>query len=242
MKAMILAAGYGTRLKPLTNNKPKALVEVQGAPLLQHAINNLKKFGFNDIIINIHHFADQIIEFLKINNNFGLNIQISDESEQLLDTGGGIKRAKEYLGNETFLVYNVDILTNIDIRKLIDQHKRSDALATLAVKERETTRQILFDEENNLCEWRNVVTNEVKSCRKPSGNLKPLGFNCIHVINPEIFDLFIEEGAFSIMDFYLRIAKTHNIKAFITNDAEWYDIGRFSHIEEINKKTLDFLS
>lgn len=241
MKAMILAAGYGTRLKPITDNKPKALVEVQGAPLLQHAINNLKKHGFKDIIINVHHFANQILNFLEANNNFGINIQISDETELLLDTGGGIKKAQKYFNNEPFLVYNVDILTNIDINKLIEQHKKSNALATLAVKERETTRQILFDDENNLCEWRNIVTGEVKTCRKPIGQLKPLGFNCIHVINPEIFELFIEEGAFSIMDFYLRIAKTHNIKAFITNDAEWYDIGRFSNIHEVNSKHLNFI-
>ncbi len=217
---MILAAGYGTRLKPLTDNKPKALIEVQGAPLLEHAINYLKKFNFTDIVVNVHHFADQIIDFLKKKENFGINIQISDEREQLLDTGGGLKKAKQFFNNEPFLVYNVDILSNINLHDLIKTHKNSNALVTMAVKERYTTRQILLDEDLNLCEWRNVVTGEKKVSRTPNGELKPLGFSCIHVINPEIFDLMDEDGSFSIMPFYLDIAAKQKIKAYVHNESE----------------------
>jgi len=242
MKAMILAAGYGTRLKPLTDNKPKALIEVQGAPLLEHAINYLKRFNFTEIVVNVHHFADQIIDFLKVKQNFGVTIHISDEREQLLDTGGGLKKARHFFSTkEPFLVYNVDILSNINLNELIKTHKNSDALATLAVKERSTTRHILFDEELNLCEWRNVVTGEKKVSRTPNGELKPLGFSCIHVISPEIFDLMKEDGPFSIMPFYLDIAAEQNIKAYIHNESEWYDVGRYEHVAEINAKKIDFL-
>ena len=238
---MILAAGFGSRLKPLTDDKPKALIEVQGAPLLEHAINYLKRFGFTDIVVNVHHFAEQIIDFLKEKQDFGINIQISDEREQLLDTGGGLKKARHFFNNESFLVYNVDILSNIDLHDLIKVHKNSDALATLAVKERSTTRHILFDEDLNLCEWRNVVTGEKIVSRQPKGKLKPLGFSCIHVINPEIFDLMKEDVPFSVMPFYLNIATKHNIKAYVHNESVWYDVGRFEHVAEINAKRIDFL-
>jgi N-acetyl-alpha-D-muramate 1-phosphate uridylyltransferase len=239
---MIPAAGIGTRLKPLTNNKPKALVEVQGAPMLQHAIKYLIRFGIKDIIINVHHFAEQIIEFLEKNQHFGINIQISDETDLLLDTGGAIKKAAHFFNNEPFLVYNVDIFTDINIGELINCHENSDALITMAVKERSTTRPILFDENLNLCEWRNVVTGEKKSCRKPTGELKPFGFSCVQVINPEIFDLIDKEGPFPIIPFYLDIAAKHNIKAYVHNESTWLEVGRFENIAEINAKKLDFLN
>jgi MurNAc alpha-1-phosphate uridylyltransferase len=241
MKAMIPAAGLGTRLKPLTDNKPKALVEVQGAPMLQHAIKYLMKFGFTDIIINVHHLAGQIYDFLKKNQNFGINIQISDESDLLLDTGGAIKKAEPFFENEPFLVFNVDIFTNINIHELIKYHKNSDALITMAVKNRETTRPILFDEDLNLCEWRNLVTGDKKICREANGKLTPFGFSCVQVINPGIFDLIKEKGPFPIIPFYLDIASKHKIKAYVHNESEWYEVGRYENIAEINAKKLDFL-
>ncbi len=243
MKAMILAAGHGTRLQPLTNNKPKALVEIKGVPLLEIIIKRLIKFGFKDLIINLHHFADQIIDFLSINQNFGINIQISDESEQLLETGGGIMHAKWFLDdNHPFLVYNVDILSDIDLNEMVEFHQKNNSMVTLAVKERETTRQILFDDENNLCEWRNVQTRECKISREPIGNLKPLAFSGIHILSPKIFNLIEETGAFSIMDVYLRLAKNHSIKAFDHSHTKWFDLGRYEHVLEFNEtEDLDFL-
>lgn len=238
---MIPAAGLGTRLKPLTNNKPKALVEVQGAPMLQHAIQYLIRFGIKDIIINVHHFADQIVAFLEKNQNFGINIQISDETDLLLDTGGAIKKAEYFFENKPFLVYNVDIFTDLNIHELIEAHKNSDALLTMAVKERKTTRPILFDEDLNLCEWQNVVTGEKKTCREPLGKLTPFGFSCVQVINPEIFDLIHQEGPFPIIPFYLNIAAKHKIKAYVHNESTWLEVGRFENIAEINAKKLDFI-
>ncbi len=240
MKALILAAGYGTRLQPLTNDKPKALVELHGKTLLEHAINNLKKHGITDIIVNVHHFAEQIIDFLRSKNNFDINISISDESKLLLDTGGGIKKARSFFNNEPFIVYNVDIISNIDLGKLIANHKNSDAIATLAVKERHTSRQILFDEELNLCEWQNIITGERKPCRTAIGKLKAYGFSGFQIIEPAIFDLMTEE-VFSIIPFYLQIAKNNNIKAHIHNQSEWYDVGRYEYLMDMNAKEIDFL-
>ncbi len=238
---MIPAAGIGTRLKPLTNNKPKALVEVQGAPMLQHAIKYLISFGFKDIIINVHHFAEQIYEFLEKNKNFGIHIQISDETDLLLDTGGAIKKAEPFFKNEPFLVYNVDIFTNINIHELINCHKNSDALITMAVKDRETTRPILFDEDLNLCEWRNVLTGDKKICREPNGKLTPFGYSCVQVINPGIFDLIHTDAPFPIIPFYLGIASKHKIKAYVHNESEWLEVGRYQNIAEINAMNLDFI-
>ena len=164
MKAMIFAAGLGTRLKPLTDNKPKALVEVGGKTMLELVILKLKEAGFNEIVINIHHFGQQIIDYLKANNNFGLTIHISDERDYLLDTGGGIKKATPFLmGNEPFLVHNVDIFSNVDLRQLYENHLKSGATATLLVSQRKTARHLLFNKENKLCGWHNNETGEVKS-------------------------------------------------------------------------------
>ena len=242
MKAMILAAGNGTRLQPLTNNKPKALVEIKGVPLLEIVINRLIKFGFNDLIINVHHFADQIIEFLAKNKNFGINIQISEESK-LLDTGGGIVNAQWFLKySNPFLVYNVDIISDINLNELIEYHYDNKALVTLAVKERETKRYLLFDKENTLCEWRNIQTGARKISREPKGNMRLLAYSGIQVLNAEIFNLIEETGAFSIMDVYLRLAKNHIIKAFDQKNTTWFDMGRYKTVKEFNEKMkLDFL-
>ncbi len=232
---MILAAGKGTRLQPLTNNKPKALVEIQGKTLLEICINKLKKDGFNDIIINVHHFAEQIINFIN-NNDFGINIEISDERDELLDTGGGILKAKDFFaGEKAFLVYNVDILSDIDLTDLFRVHINSEAIATLAVKERPTSRQLLFDSEGNLCQWKNVQTGEIKAAREPFGKLTPYAFSGTHVLSTKIFDYITQTGAFSIIDIYLYLAKKFPVKAYVHNNSKWYDMGRYSFVKEFNK-------
>ena len=165
MKAMIFAAGTGSRLKRLTAHTPKALIPIGGKPMLEHVILKLKSSGFDQIVINIHHLGNQIVDFLEANNNFGVRIEISDESDYLLDTGGGIKKATSLLcGNEPFLIHNVDILSNVDLKKLYDTHVQTNPLATLLVSQRNTSRYLLFNKENRLCGWRNHETGEVKSC------------------------------------------------------------------------------
>ena len=156
MKAMIFAAGMGTRLKPMTDNTPKALIPINGRPMLEHVILKLKDAGFHQIVINVHHLGDQIIDFLAANNNFGVQIHISDERDYLLDTGGGIKKAAKFLqGNEPFLVHNVDIMSNVDMKKLYDCHLETNLVATLLVSKRNTSRYLLFNKESRLCGWRN---------------------------------------------------------------------------------------
>ena len=233
---MILAAGHGTRLKPLTDNKPKALVEVQGKTLLEIIILQLKQFGFTDIIINVHHFANQIIDFVN-KNDFGVNIEISDERDKLLDTGGGILKAKDFFSDEkAFLVHNVDILSDIDLFDLFKSHIKSDALATLAVKQRTTSRQLLFDSEGNLCQWKNVQTGEIKNAREPFGELSPFAFSGIHILSTEIFKQITQQGAFSIIDTYLQLAKHFPIKSYIHNYSKWYDMGRYEFVKAFNEK------
>ncbi len=235
MKAIILAAGKGTRLKPLTDNKPKALVEVQGKTLLEICILKLKKNGFTDIVINVHHFAEQIIDFVN-KNNFGVNIFISDERDLLLDTGGAILKAKDYFaGEKAFLVYNVDILSDIDLFELYNTHVNSSALATLAVKDRPTTRQLLFDLEGKLCQWKNVKTGEIKYAAEPFGALTPYAFSGIHVISTDIYNYILQKGAFSIIDTYLELAKNHLIRAYVHNYSKWYDMGRYQLLKEFDK-------
>ncbi len=240
MKAMILAAGLGTRLRSLTDTKPKALVEFRGKTLLEHAINYLKKYDFTDIVINVHHFAEQIIQFLHENDDFGVNISISDERNKLLDTGGGIANARDLLGNDSFVVYNVDIFSNINLQEFAAHHKNNDAIVTMAVQSRTTSRQILFDEKMNLCLWQNVETGEKIESRQPVGELTPYGFSGFQIIEPSIFDLMPNE-AFPLIPFYLEIAKNHNIKAYIHNQSDWFEVGRIEKIKELNNTKFDWL-
>lgn len=235
MKAMIFAAGLGTRLKPLTNSKPKALVEINGIPLLQIVISNLKKHGFNDIIINVHHFAGQIKEFLRENNNFNVNINISDESEKLLNTGGGLKKARHFFDDKPFLVHNVDIISDLNLKDLYNYHLSKNAIATLAVRNRKTSRYFLFDKNMALCGWKNFKTNETKLTKTPASKLYSLAFSGIQVINPEIFSLIQQEGAFSITDVYINLANSHYIAAYIHDDTLWMDMGKPENIAEAEK-------
>ena len=224
MKAMILAAGLGTRLRPWTNDRPKALVEYKGKPLLQWVIEKLKTSGFDQIIINIHHFADQIVEFIKANDSFGIEIVFSDETDQLLETGGGIKKAQWYLEDVPFfLVYNVDILSEIDLRKFANSHS-SEAIATLAVQQRQTSRTLLFDKnKHNLCGWRNHSTGAEKVI-KQCNEYDEFAFSGIHIISSKIFE-YLPQGKYSIITAYLDIARHEKITYFDHSGDKWRDMG-----------------
>ena len=226
---MIFAAGLGTRLKPLTDHMPKALVPVAGKPMLEHVIGKLKAAGFDEVVINVHHFADQIIDFLKEKDNFGIRIWISDESEELLDTGGGIKKAAPYF-DEPFLVHNADILSNIDLKAMYNYHLTSSNDATLLVSPRKTVRYLLFDEGNRLQGWVNKDTLQTK----PEGFVyhpevqKEYAFGGIHVISPTLFKYMGDgwTGKFSIMDFYLKTCHEAQLGGYVKEDLQLIDIGK----------------
>jgi NDP-sugar pyrophosphorylase family protein len=227
MKAMIFAAGLGTRLKPYTETMPKALVPVAGVPMLEILIKHLVKNGINEILINVHHFAGQLIEFLKLNNNFGANITISNEEDLLLDTGGGLKKASWFFNDEQpFLVQNVDVISDLDYNEMINFHKSNKALATLAVCNRVTSRYFLFDGQMQLCGWENTRTAEIIMARHDSQNLARYAFSGIHIIDPAIFNSIKKEGKFSIVDTYLELASTNKIKGYEHNPENWVDMGK----------------
>ena len=226
MKAMILAAGLGVRLRPITNSMPKALVVVDGKPLLQHALEHIKRYGIHDVIINVHHFPRQIEDFLRVNDNFGLSIVISDESDELLETGGGVKKAAWFFSDgEPFVVRNVDILSDLDLNLMMRFHRTEAPLATLAVRDRETSRYFLFDKENTLCGWENRKTEERRISRE-CGALRNFAFSGIQILQPDIFPLITESGKFSLTDLYIRLASNHPIKGFIDTSLVWRDIGK----------------
>ncbi|MGA2822142.1 MAG: nucleotidyltransferase family protein [Bacteroidales bacterium] len=226
-KAMILAAGLGTRLRPITDTIPKALMKVDGRTLLEGAIRHLANYGVKEIIINVHHFADQIIQYLDRNSNFNLNITISDEKDQLLDTGGGLKKSSGFFhGREPFFVRNVDIISDLDLHSMMEYHIQSHSLATLAVRKRETSRYFLFNPGHRLCGWTNLKTGEKILSFESSGNLEMLAFSGIQILNPEIFTLITEEGKFSLTTLYLRLAKEHLVKGFMDRASIWRDVGK----------------
>lgn len=226
MKAMIFAAGLGTRLKPITNDRPKALAEIHGTTLLEITIRRLINHGFKDIIINVHHFADLVMDFLDTKNNFGVNIQISDERDQLLDTGGGLKKAAWFFDdNKPFLVHNVDTLTDVNLGDYYNFHKKNNALATLLVRHRPGSRFFLFDKDKKLCGWENIITKEKIISVYSTANLEQIAFSCLHFIEPSIFNLIHENGCFSIIDVYLRLAKNHNIFGYVDDQSYWLDVG-----------------
>jgi NDP-sugar pyrophosphorylase family protein len=231
MKAMILAAGLGTRLRPLTDDRPKALVTIAGRTMLEIALARLRAFGVSQVIVNVHHHAQMIVDYLKSNNNFGMEIEVSRE-EFLLDTGGGLKRAAPFFTrpdanlDEPFLLHNVDVISTIDLGRMIAFHKEQNALATLAVQDRETSRYLLFDRNGRLCGRRTGRNAKPEMVRAVLDAL-PLAFSGIHVISPNIFGKMQEEGAFSIIDAYLRLAgKGESIVAFRANEYDWRDLGR----------------
>lgn len=223
MKAMIFAAGLGTRLRPLTNDRPKALVVFRDKPLLEHTINKLKTVGVDHVIVNVHHFADKVIDFL-LSKDFGVKISISDESEELLDTGGGLRKAHELLGDEPFFVHNVDILSDIDLSLMLDAHKQNNAAATIAVRKTQSNRYFLQNKDLQLCGWGNKDANE-QIISRPSKELEEISFTGIHILSGAIFKYIKPEGAISIIDAYLKAAREETIHCFACDDNEWMDVG-----------------
>jgi Nucleoside-diphosphate-sugar pyrophosphorylase involved in lipopolysaccharide biosynthesis/translation initiation factor 2B, gamma/epsilon subunits (eIF-2Bgamma/eIF-2Bepsilon) len=240
MNALIFAAGLGTRLREYTENKPKALVPLAGKPLIQRAIENLKSFGVKHIVINVHHFADQVIDFISQNHSFGIRIDISDERDMLLDTGGGLKNAAHFFdGDEPILIYNVDIISNINLLTLLEFHKQNKALATLVVRRRETSRYLMFDENMLLSGWKNFSSGDTIISRATEfAGSEPLAFSGIHVVQPEIFDFITETGKFPIMDLYLRLAKDHPIKGYLDQSDLWMDLGKPAQLANAEKLFL----
>lgn len=232
MKAMLLAAGLGTRLKPFTDHHPKALAPVNGKTLLQRNVEYLENYGIQEIIINVHHFADQIEQQLQQLPTL-CKISISDERDDVLETGGGLKKASHFFtsGSEPFVLMNVDILTNLNLSVLIEHHRQHRALATLAVSTRESSRYFLFDKEDRLCGWRNKKTGEEKISMLKSG-LKEKAFSGIHVISPEIFSKIHREGKFSMVDVYLDLASDHLIQGYDHSGVMLLDVGKPDSIEQ----------
>lgn len=235
MKAMILAAGLGTRLKPWTDHHPKALAVVNGKSLLQRNVEYLQEYGIRDVIVNVHHFAEQIIAAIEENKGWGSRITISDETDAVLETGGGLQKAGWYFAAEKdFVLINVDILTDMDLSQLIRRHETAQALATLAVTERDTSRYFLFDEKGALCGWRNVKTAEEKITR----HVQPLfrkAFSGIHVISSDIFPLIRQQGRFSMVDVYLDLAGEHTIASYDHTGATLIDVGKPESIAKAEK-------
>jgi NDP-sugar pyrophosphorylase family protein len=237
MKAMILAAGLGTRLRPLTNDRPKALVEVGGQTLLEITLSRLRAFGIHEVIINAHHFAEMILQYLETNHNFGMHIEVSRE-EILLDTGGGLKKAGHFFledsksANSAFLVHNVDVVSTIDLRRMAEFHAEHQALATLAVQDRKTSRYLLFDEQLQLC-GRRAGNEEEGELVRPCRQVQALGFCGIHVISPGLLAGLPEEDVFSIIPAYLHLASQGaRILAFRADEYYWRDLGRPDDLQQ----------
>ena len=225
MKAMIFAAGLGTRFKPWTDKHPKALAVVNGKTLLQRNIEYLQRFGIREVVVNVHHFAGQIIEVIEHSKGWGSKIIISDETDSVLETGGGLKKAAPSLQDESFVVINVDILTDLNLGEMIHYHEQLMPIATLAVTNRSTSRYFLFDQFHNLCGWHNNKTGEEKISRVSVDNT-PRAFSGIHIIDPRIFPLIRQDGKFSMVDVYLDLAKTEIIKGFDHSGSRFIDVGK----------------
>ena len=243
MRAMVLAAGLGTRLRPLTDHRPKALVEVGGRTLLEIALARLNSFGIREVIVNVHHFADRIVDYLNANKNFGMRVEISREDDVLLDTGGGLKKAAYFFlrnsgaTEEPFVLHNVDVISTIDLLRMAQFHVENHALATLAVQDRPTNRYLLFDEQLQLCGRKSGKDGEAELVRS-SSHPKALAFSGIHVISPRLFSLMTEEGVFSIIAPYLRLAaQGEKIIAFRSDEYQWRDLGRLDDVTQADQET-----
>jgi len=239
MKAMILAAGLGTRLRPLTDDRPKALVEVAGRTLLEITLSRLREFGVREVIINVHYFADMVVDYLTAHDNFGMRIEISRE-ELLVDTGGGLKKASHFFletgsSDEPFVLHNVDVISTIDLGQMVQFHREHQALATLAVQDRETSRYLLFDEQPRLCgrrAGRDGVPELVRGCKQ----VKALAFSGVHIMSPRLLSMMTEDGAFSIIACYLRLsAKGENILGFRADEYYWRDLGRPENVAQAER-------
>jgi NDP-sugar pyrophosphorylase family protein len=236
MKAMIFAAGLGTRLYPLTKDRPKALVEINGKPMIGHLMHKLHAFGFDEFVVNVHHFADKLIAYLQSEEFSDYQISISDESEKLLDTGGALIKARDLLkGDSSVLLHNVDIWTDMNYADLLQAHNTSQAIATLAVRDRETSRYLLFNDNSELVGWKNIKTGELRSvipCDKP----RQFAFSGIQVVSQAFLNSITGVGKFSIIESYLTLAKSKQINAFLHQTDFWMDIGKPEAVESIRKK------
>src|SRR6266852_1675336 len=237
MKAMVLTAGLGTRLRPLTNDRPKALVEIAGRTLLEITLARLRTFSVSEVIVNVHHLADLVIAYLKAHDNFGMRIEVSRE-DVLLDTGGGLKQAGWFFledsasADEPFLLHNVDVISTVDFMKMVQAHKANQALATLAVRKRESSRQLLFDEQGQLC-GRRAGHDQKPEIARPSQQTQELAFCGIHIISPRLLPMMKEEGIFSIIDSYLRLAASgEKIAAFRADQYYWRDLGKLADLQQ----------
>jgi NDP-sugar pyrophosphorylase family protein len=236
---MVLAAGLGTRLRPLTDDRPKALVEVSGRTLLEITLTRLRSFGIHDVIVNVHHFADKVASFLKEHENFGMNIEVSHE-DVLLDTGGGLKKAgwfflKQPDQAEPFILHNVDVVSTIDLQRMVQFHKDNQALATLAVQRRDSSRYLLFDEQLQLC-GRKIGREAKPEIVRITPNSEARAFSGIHVISPRLLKLMKEQGIFSIVNSYLRLAGSgEKIVAFRADEYYWRDLGKPADLQQATR-------
>jgi NDP-sugar pyrophosphorylase family protein len=237
MKAMVFAAGLGTRLRPLTDDRPKALVELNGRTLLEITLARLRTFGINDVVVNAHHFADKLVDYLSAHNSFGMHIQVSREDE-LLDTGGGLKKAAHFfLGDsrnpdEPILIHNVDVISTIDFALMEQAHRADGALATLAVQKRESSRYLVFDEHRQLC-GRLIGSDATAEIVRPSRHAESLAFSGIHIISPRLLTMLTEKGILSIINSYLRLAgQGEKIRAFRADEYSWRDVGKLEDLEQ----------
>lgn len=241
MKAMVFAAGLGSRLRPLTDKIPKALVPINGIPLLEHILLKIKNNGINEVVVNVHHFAQQIIDFLQEKQNFGLSIHISDETNELLETGGGLRKACQFLGyNDNVLLHNVDILSNLDLQSFMKAHNSHDA-ATLVVSPRNTSRYLLFDENNKMRGWQNIKTQEVKPTSLMFTGLQPFAFSGIQIISPQTLRYLDDMPTrFSIIDFYLHIMEMLPVRAYVPHNYQMIDVGKIDTLHAADEflKTL----
>lgn len=222
---MLFAAGLGTRLKPFTDHHPKALAEVNGKSLLERNILYLQKFDINELVINVHHFADQIEDKIKQRDGFGSKVYISDERNEVLETGGGLLKAAKFFNNEDFIVMNADMLTNFDLNKLIEEHKNNNALATLAVQQRDSSRQLLFNDSMQLCGWKNKINGETKIVQVRE-EYSEFAFSGIQIIHTDFFKQIEQRGKFSIIESYLQLAKNNTIKGLDHSGDILLDVGK----------------
>lgn len=237
---MIFAAGLGTRMLHFTKHKPKALVEINSQPLIWHSINYLKEAGVSKVIVNVHHFTEQIKSYFT-NHSFGIDIIISDETEKLLDTGGGLKKASNLFSKkDSIIVVNADIITNLNIKKILAKHRKEKNLATLAVRDRESSRKLIFDKKtNSLIGWKNLKTGEIiKNSNLYTDNYE-VAFSGLQILSPKIFNFMLEKEVFSIIELYLKICNSQKIAAFLSNDGYWFDVGSPEKLEK-TKKQLSF--
>jgi MurNAc alpha-1-phosphate uridylyltransferase len=234
MKAMIFAAGLGTRFKPWTDQHPKALAVVNGKSLLQRTVEYLQQYDIKDVVVNIHHFPEQVKDAIEKNNGWGSRIIISDESDELLDTGGGMIKAKQLLDGERFLTINVDILTDLNLKEFLASHQLQNSLITLAVTERETSRYLLFNKYNRLCGWKNKKTGEEKIVLQAK-DLFEKAYSGLAIFESEVFKLSTLEGKFSLIDLYLSLANQNKIACFDHTGSKLLDVGKPGTVEEANK-------